>query len=101
MLNTDTAMQILHRALFGKESCVLFVGLKVSGAVLQLSTETSLEAALWSAIPWLGALSADVVWYAAPVLLKKVAGMISFSEVPVHCFAQSVMTWLRLRFLST
>lgn len=101
MLNTDTAMQILNRVLFGKESCVLFVGIKITGALLQLTAATSLEAALWSAIPWLGSLSVDVVWYAAPVLFKKVAGMISHSEGSLHGFAQSVMTRLRLRFSFT
>lgn len=99
MLNTDIAMQILKRALFGKESCVLFVGIKIVGALLQLTAATSLESALWSAIPWLGSLFVDVIWYAAPVLLKKVVDMISLSEVPLRGFAQSVMARLRLRFL--
>jgi hypothetical protein len=98
MINTDTVMRLTHRALFGKESCMLFVGIKLSGALLQVCAATSLEAALWSAIPWVGSLFVDVVWYAAPVLLKKIVQVMPLEEVRLRELAISVMVRLRLRF---
>lgn len=98
MLNTDTVMRLMHRALFGKESCVLFVGIKLFGAFFQLAGAASLEAALWSAIPWLGSLFVDVIWYTTPVLLKKIAPLIRLPTVPWRDSAMSVMARLRLRF---
>ncbi len=98
MFDTDTVMRLTHRALFGKESCVIFVGIKVLGALMQVCAATSLETALWSVVPWLGTLFVDVIWYAAPVLLRRIMSLIPMPQAPWRDIAMSVMAWLRLRF---
>ncbi|MBX9940990.1 MAG: hypothetical protein K2Y32_17140 [Candidatus Obscuribacterales bacterium] len=60
----------LYEILFGKASMAVFVGKNLVGLAFSVSGCQTVEAMACAASPWLAVISADLVWYNMPTLLR-------------------------------
>lgn len=60
----------LYQIFFGKASMAVFVGKNLVGLAFSVSGCETVEAMVCHASPWLAVISADLVWYNMPTLLR-------------------------------
>jgi hypothetical protein len=62
--------KLLYRLAFGKTSMAIFIGKNLLAAVLCVCSASNMHEAFWLALPWVGTLTIDILWYSIPLFVR-------------------------------